>query len=104
VFTVDVLDARRDALLAIPLGLIPAVIDDPVGRILHHIVDRSRATVLQNHDRDPGQPTRSAITKAGIVGNSASSRRTWTSNASNADEREDPQPYPRRRRFSAARP
>lgn len=44
---------------------------------------RSRATFSRNHDGDPSQPTRSAITAAGICGNSASNSRTRGSNAVN---------------------
>jgi len=39
--------------------------------------------VLANHKIDPSQPTRSAITVAGISGNSAKSARTRGSNAAN---------------------
>lgn len=46
---------------------------------------RSSATRFRNHDGDPAQPTRSAITVAGIVENSASSARTRGSNSSNTD-------------------
>jgi hypothetical protein len=44
---------------------------------------RSRATFSRNHDTDPPQPTRSAITVAGISGNSASSAATRGSNGEN---------------------
>ena len=37
----------------------------------------------RNHDADPSQPTRSAITVAGMSGNSASSTRTRRSNGPN---------------------
>jgi hypothetical protein len=40
---------------------------------------------LRNHDGEPDQPTRSAITVAGIAGNCSSSRLTRGSNGSNAD-------------------
>ena len=44
---------------------------------------RRRATFSRNHDAEPDQPTRSAITVAGISGNSASNARTRSSNGVN---------------------
>ena len=44
---------------------------------------RNRATFSRNHDGDPSQPTRSAITDAGISGNSASSAATRGPNGKN---------------------
>jgi hypothetical protein len=46
---------------------------------------RSTATRVWNHDADPPQPTRSAITDAGIEGNSDNRTRTGSSNPSNTD-------------------
>jgi hypothetical protein len=44
---------------------------------------RSRATFSRNHDGEPDQPTRSAITVAGMSGNSASNVDTRSSNGVN---------------------
>ena len=44
---------------------------------------RNRATFSRNQEIDPSQPTRSAITVAGISGNSASNSRTRGSNGEN---------------------
>jgi hypothetical protein len=48
-------------------------------------VERRTATFLRNHDGDPDQPTRSAITDAGSAGNCTSNSRTSGSNSSNAE-------------------
>ena len=69
----------------ITLDLITTSIHDPVGWIFRRVLDPKPRDLLRNHDCDPGHPTRSASTVAGIVGNSASHCRTCASNASNAD-------------------
>ncbi len=58
---------------------------EPIGRILRRVLHPDSATRLRNHDDDPAQPTRSAKTDAGIVGNSTSNERTTGSYPSNAD-------------------
>lgn len=66
-------------------GWSPAANDNRSAGSFGSCSGRSNATFFRNHDTDPDQPTRSAITVAGIAGNSASSCRTRTSNSSHAD-------------------
>ena len=67
------------------MDLVARRILQPVRRVLRRQLGRNTATRFRNHDGDPVQPTRSAITVAGINGNSTNKARTRGSNASNAD-------------------